>query len=125
MFDDNPMFDGTWDWDEILRIHTYNFNVFVNDSTDSKLCLLKYTSVEKVATAAMGLGQEALVVKLDVKSAYRLILVYPLDRPLLGIDWLGYVYVDGMLPLYPQDLFGCSGWNTPDTRGGACGSLPG
>ena len=100
----------------------------VNDSIDSKLCLLKYTSVEKVATAAMGLGQEALLVKLDVKSAYRLILVYPLDRPLLGIDWLGYVYVDGMLPLYPQDLFGCSGCirrNTPDTRGGACGSLPG
>ena len=45
-----------------------------------------------------GLGRGALLAKLDVKSAYRLILVHPLDRPLLGIEWQGSVYVDGMLP---------------------------
>ena len=70
----------------------------VNDGIDSHLCSLQYTSVEKVATAAMGLGRGALLAKLDVKSAYRLIPVHPLDRPLLGIEWQGSVYVDGMLP---------------------------
>ena len=70
----------------------------VNDGIDSRLCSLQYTSVEKVATAAIGLGRGALLAKLDVKSAYRLIPVHPLDRPLLGIEWQGSAYMDGMLP---------------------------
>ena len=34
-------------------------------------CSLHYTSVERVATAAMKLGKGSLLVKLDIKSAYR------------------------------------------------------
>ena len=36
--------------------------------------------------------------KLDIKSAYRLILVHPCDQHLLGIEWKGTQYVDGSLP---------------------------
>ena len=46
----------------------------------------------------MTLGKGALLAKLDVKSAYRLLPVHPLDRPLLGIEWEGSLFVDGMLP---------------------------
>ena len=70
----------------------------VNDGVDSAVCSLRYTSVDRVAWAACRLGQVALLAKLDIKSAYRLVPVHPDDRPLLGIQWKGGTYVDGMLP---------------------------
>ena len=39
-----------------------------------------------------------MLAQLDIKSAYRLVSVHPDDRPLLGIQWQGGTYVDGMLP---------------------------
>ena len=70
----------------------------VNDGIDPQLCSLQYTSVERVARAAQSLGKGALLAKLDVKAAYRLIPVHPDDRWLLGFEWQGSHYVDGMLP---------------------------
>lgn len=40
----------------------------------------------------------ALLAKLDIKLAYRLVPVHPHDRHLLGIEWQGAYYVDGALP---------------------------
>ena len=54
--------------------------------------------MDKVAQAAGRLGVGTLLVKLDVRSAYRLIPVHPDDCPLLGFQWQGVQYVDGMLP---------------------------
>ena len=70
----------------------------VNDRIDAICCSLQYTSVERIATAAQSLRPGALLAKLDVKSAYRLIPVHPADRLLLGFQWQGHRYVDGMLP---------------------------
>ncbi len=70
----------------------------VNDGTDRDLCSLRYTSVERVAQVALQLGPGALLVKLDVKSAYRLLPVHPEDRWLLGVCWRDQRYVDTMLP---------------------------
>jgi hypothetical protein len=70
----------------------------VNDGIKSELCSLKYTSVERVARAAQQLGKGALLAKLDIKSAYRLVPVHPQDRDLLAIEWHGAYYVDGALP---------------------------
>ena len=70
----------------------------VNDGIDRGLCSLQYTSVENVARAAQALGRGALLAKLDIKSAYRLVPVHPDDRHLLGFEWRGRHYVDGMLP---------------------------
>ena len=54
--------------------------------------------MDKVAKTAMALGQGALIAKIDIKSAYRLIPVCHHDRQWLGMKWKGLVYVDGMLP---------------------------
>ena len=70
----------------------------VNKGIDPAFCSLRYTSVERVATAAMNLGKGFLLAKLDIKSAYRLLPVHPIDRPLLGVAWQGKEFVDGMLP---------------------------
>ena len=36
--------------------------------------------------------------KLDVKAAYRLVLVHPNDHSLMGFQWQWALYIDGMLP---------------------------
>lgn len=55
----------------------------VNDRIDRGLCSLSYVSVEDVASTILRLERGTLMVKtkVDIKSAYRLILVHPEDRP--------------------------------------------
>jgi hypothetical protein len=55
-------------------------NQSVNDAIDPDLCSLSYTSVDQVAQAAIQLGKGTLQVKIDIKSAYRLIPVHPDDK---------------------------------------------
>ena len=74
----------------------------INDGIRSELCSLKYTSVERVARAAQQLGRGALLAKLDIKSAYRLVPVHPGDRNLPAIEWHGACYVDRALPFGPR-----------------------
>ena len=86
---------NTW---RLITDLSFPENASVNDGISPSLCSLHYTSVQRVATAAMGLGHGALLAKLDIKSAYRLLPVHPQDRQLLGVQWGGSIYVDGMLP---------------------------
>ena len=59
---------------------------------------MEYTTVDKVVAKASALGQGALLAKIDIKSAYRLVTVHPYDQQLLGFRWRGKVYFDAMLP---------------------------
>ena len=70
----------------------------VNDGIAGSLCSLEYTSVDRVAQAAQALGQGALLVKADVKAAYRLVPVHPDDRELLAVEWKGERFLDARLP---------------------------
>ena len=70
----------------------------VNDAVDPALCTLEYITVDRVAEAAMQLGNASLLAKIDIKSAYRLIPVHPSNRTMLDIQWNGNLYVDCMLP---------------------------
>ncbi len=68
----------------------------VNDGIE--LCSLVYTSVENVAAQAGRFGRGALLAKVDIEAAYRLIPVHPQDRKLQGMKWKGAIFVDPMLP---------------------------
>ena len=70
----------------------------VNDAIDSLLCSMSYITVDQVAARAMSLGKGALIAKIDIKSAYRLVPVHPSDRKWLGVKWNDHIYVDGSLP---------------------------
>ena len=70
----------------------------VNDGIDPSLCSLSYITVDQVVEVAMHFGREALLAKVDIESAYRLIPVHPHDRPLQAVRWEGQLYVDAMLP---------------------------
>lgn len=70
----------------------------VNDGIDPALCSLTYSSVDQVAEVAASYPPGALLAKVDVESAYRLIPVHPEDRWLQAVEWQGQFYIDPMLP---------------------------
>ena len=70
----------------------------VNDGIDPDMCSLKYTMVDEVAVLVAWTGRGALLAKVDIESANRLIPVHPQDRHLLAVKWEDQVYVDPMLP---------------------------
>ena len=43
-------------------------------------------------------GRGCLLVKADIKEAYRMVPVHPEDQYLLGVQWKGIVYIDQVLP---------------------------
>ena len=70
----------------------------VNDSINPALCSLSYTTVNEIADLAAQLGRGALLAKVDIESAYRLIPVHPDDCSFLAVKWNGEIHVDLMLP---------------------------
>ena len=62
------------------------------------LSSLSYIAVDDITAVAAQLGPGALLAKVDIESAYRLIPVHPQDRPLLAVRWNGQISVDQMLP---------------------------
>ena len=76
----------------------------INDANDPDLRSLTYTTVERVAQRVMRSGAGALMAKVDIESAYRLVPVHTQDRTLLGILWEGSMFVDVMLPFGLQSV---------------------
>ena len=70
----------------------------VNDGICSELCSLSYITVDMIGDRISELGWGTLMAKLDIKSAFRIIPVHPVDRCLLGMQWQQRIYVDRVLP---------------------------
>ena len=70
----------------------------INDGVDPNLCSVSYSSVDDAAREITVLGKGTVLAKVDIQSAYRNVPVHPEDRPLLGMEWEGQVFVDGTLP---------------------------
>jgi len=73
-------------------------NRSVNDGICKQLCTLTYPSIADAVQFIRLLGPGTLLLKVDLKSAYRIVPVHALDRHLLGVQWQGGVYVDQALP---------------------------
>ena len=61
----------------------------MNDSISRSLCSLQYVSIEDIVNKIEKMGRGALLAKVDLKEAYRMVSVHPQDRPLLGVEWEG------------------------------------
>ena len=70
----------------------------VNDNLHRDLTHVAYSSVDDAALLLHHLGQQALLAKIDIQDAYRLIPVHPEDHQFFGISWQGGVYIDCQLP---------------------------
>ena len=63
----------------------------VNDGIPKETCSLFYISVDTMVDRVLAFGQGALLAKLDVKQAYRMVPVHPQDGQLLGMRWAKYL----------------------------------
>ena len=71
----------------------------VNDGIDDALASVRYSNFDNAVAIIKNLGQGALLGKLDVKSAFRLLRIYPGDFSLLGIKLGESYYIDKMAPM--------------------------
>ena len=69
----------------------------VNDAIESSLCSLQYASVADAARRVQDCGPGSLLAKLDLKAAYCMVPVHPMDSPLLGICWRESTLIDRAL----------------------------
>lgn len=74
----------------------------VNDFIDTKFSTVQYSSFDKAISIVEKLGQNALIAKMDIKSAFRLLPVYPGDFNLLGFKIDSDYFIDKCMPM------GCS-----------------
>ena len=58
----------------------------INDGIPKHLCSLKYISIDDAIQKILSQGRGAMLAKIDVKSAFRLLPVDPSDRHLLGMS---------------------------------------
>ena len=70
----------------------------VNNGIASSLTSLSYIHIEDVIKQVMAISKEALLAKIDIKSAYRIIPVHPSNRSLLGMSFNQQIYVNASLP---------------------------
>ena len=86
---------GKW---RLITDLSFPHGLSVNDGIEPEYCSMSYVMVDEVATLVSELGEGALLAKVDIQSAYRLIPVHPQNRPLLTMRWEGHLYIDPMLP---------------------------
>ena len=70
----------------------------VNEGIDPNLTLLTYPRVQDTVRLIKAAGSGALMAKLDLKAAYRHVLVHPDHQSLLAIRWGSTTYLDTTLP---------------------------
>ena len=70
----------------------------VNDGINPELCSLKYAAIDQAMLFIQIFGRGALLAKIDLQNAYRVVPVHPIDQPLLGLKWNGTIYRDTVLP---------------------------
>ena len=73
-------------------------NGSINDNLHRHLSHVSYASTDDAAMLMHFLGPGALLAKIDIQNAYRLVPIHPEDRCFLGVSWQGSVYVDCQLP---------------------------
>lgn len=92
-----PKGHNTGQWRMIVDLSHPN-GESINDGVPASLCSLSYASVENATQFIKILGHGTLLIKIDLKSAYRVVPIHPTDRHLFGIEWNSHMYIDQALP---------------------------
>jgi hypothetical protein len=91
--------DHSW---RLITHLSYPKDNSVNDFIDEQPCTVKYASLDKALDMISSLGRSTQLEKIDIREAFRLLIVNPADFDLFGIKFDGKYYIDKCLPM------GCS-----------------
>ena len=86
---------GKW---RLITVLSSPAGTSANDAVSKEVSSCKYTSMDHLSSLILSEGKEALLVKADIKEAYRMVPVHP-DDQLLGVLWDGRVYIDKVFVL--------------------------
>ena len=64
-----------------------------------------YVTVDMAIEQITKLGQGSRLAKIDIQHAYRIIPIHPQDRPLVGMQFEGRVFLDTTLPFGLPKIF--------------------
>ena len=86
---------------EFRLIHhlSYPKGLSINDSIPDDCSSVQYATINDAVKILQRLGPGSYLAKTDIKSAFRIIPVSPLDYPLLGIKWDNQYYFDRCLAM--------------------------
>ena len=70
----------------------------INDGISTEWSSVSYVSIDHLSSLVISTGKGALLVKADIKEAYRMLSIHPEDQALLGVCWEGNIYTDRALP---------------------------
>ena len=77
---------------------SYPPGMSVNDGISPELSSMSYTKVDDIVQGIWQSGVGSMLAKIDIKNAYRVVPVHPVDRHLLATAWRGKLFVDEALP---------------------------
>ena len=77
---------------------SYPPGMSVNDGISPELSSMSYTKVDDLVQGIWQSGVGSMLAKIDIKNAYKVVPVHPVDRHLLATAWRGKLFVDGALP---------------------------
>ncbi len=85
-------------------IHHLSFSKgqLINNGIAPEHTHVQYATIADAIRLVKRAGRGCLLAKTDIKSAFRIIPIYPQDYPLLGFKWWGSYYYDCCMPM------GCS-----------------
>ena len=86
-----PKHDGSM---RLIHHLSYPCGTSVNDYIEPRLCSVNYASFDDAVELVSRMGPGALMAKMDVKSAFRLLPVHPEDFSLLGFKVGDYYFFD-------------------------------
>ena len=83
----------------VIHHLSYPHGTSVNDGIPKECASVHYTSVGQAIQSILHFGRGCYLAKTDIKSAFRIVPVSPLDYHLLGFHWKGSYYYDRCLPM--------------------------
>lgn len=89
---------------EFRLIHHLSFpkGSSVNDGISPEHTSVRNTTIDEAIKLIMTAGHGCFLAKTDIKNAFRIIPIHPIDYGLLGMQWRGLYYYDRCMPM------GCS-----------------
>ena len=86
---------------EYRMIHhlSYPEGSSVNDFIPKELSSVQYDTIYDAVDFIKHSPTPVFMAKVDIESAFRIIPLYPADRPLLGFRWKGKFYMQAVLPM--------------------------
>ena len=78
---------------------SYPYGASVNDGIPVEDSSVTYSRIDDAVGLILRSGVDSFLAKTDIKSAFRIIPIWPADYHLLGIYWQGNYYFDRCLPM--------------------------